>query len=201
MDRADWDARYAASDLVWGSGPNRFVVEEVEQLAPGRALDVACGEGRNAIWLATLGWQVTAVDWSDVAVERGRRLAADRGVTVTWVVDDVLAWEPPPRAFDLVCFAYLQLPTAELERVLTAASSAVAPGGVLLDVAHDRSNLDGGHGGPQDPAVLATPDEVAAVLAAAGLVVERAEVVERVVDTPTQTKTALDHVVRARRTP
>jgi len=200
MDRADWDARYGASDLVWGTGPNRFVVEQVEHLAPGRALDVACGEGRNAIWLATLGWQVNAVDWSSVAVDRARRLATERGVAVSWGVEDVLAWEPPPSSFDLVCLAYLQLQTSELERVLATGAGALAPGGLLLDVAHDRSNLDGGHGGPQDSAVLATPDEVAAALVAAGLVVERAEVVRRVVETTAGARTALDHVVRARRT-
>lgn len=201
MDRDDWNTRYAGPELVWGAGPNRFVAEELEGLVSGRGLDLACGEGRNAIWLAERGWTVTAVDWSGVAIERGRELAAARGVTVEWVVADVLEWEPPGRAFELVLLAYLQLPEPQRSAVLHAAASAVAAGGVLLAVAHDRSNLEGGHGGPQHPAVLATPEEIADVLRAAGLAVERAEVVRRAVETDQGTVDALDHVVRARRSP
>ena len=199
MDRDAWNARYAGPELVWGTGPNRFVAEEVHGLLAGRALDLACGEGRNAIWLAEQGWTVTAVDWSDVAIGRGRELAVARGVTVEWVVADVLGWVPPPLAFDLVLLAYLQLPEPARSAVLGAAAAAVAPGGALLEVAHDRSNLDGGHGGPQEPAVLATPEEVAEVLRSEGLTVERAEVVHRPVETDQGTVAALDHVVRARR--
>ena len=199
MDRDDWNTRYAGPELVWGAGPNRFVAEELDGLVPGRALDLACGEGRNAIWLAELGWTVMAADWSDVAIERGRELAAARDVTVEWVVADVLDWEPPRRVFDLVLLAYLQLPEPARSGVLHAAAGAVADGGLLLTVAHDRSNLEVGHGGPQHPAVLATPEEVADVLRAAGLAVERAEVVRRAVETDHGTVDALDHVVRARR--
>lgn len=199
MDREDWDARYAASELLWGGTPNAFVAEEVERLAPGRALDLACGEGRNAIWLATLGWSVVAVDFSEVAIERGRRLAAERGVDVDWQVEDVLTWTPPAPDRDLVLLAYLQLPEEQMAQVLRHAAGALAPSGVLLDVAHDRSNLDGGHGGPQDPALLRVPTEVAAVCAAEGLTVERAEVVRRAVETATGVVDAFDHVVRARR--
>ena len=84
MDRHDWDARYAGEQLVWSAEPNRFLVAEVDGLPPGRALDVACGEGRNAIWLAEHGWMVTAVDFSAVAIDKGRRLAAARDVAVHW---------------------------------------------------------------------------------------------------------------------
>lgn len=199
MDRDAWNTRYGGTELVWGSGPNRFVVEEVEGLPSGRALDLACGEGRNAIWLGERGWVVTAVDWSDVAVHRGRELAVARGVDVEWIVADALRWELPALAFDLVLLAYVQLPEPARSAVLRGAAAAVAPGGVLLAVAHDRSNLDGGYGGPQDPGVLTTPEEVAAALRAAGLDVERAEVVRRAVETDDGTVGALDHVVRARR--
>ncbi|PLW74405.1 class I SAM-dependent methyltransferase, partial [Streptomyces sp. DJ] len=76
MDSREWDERYASRELVWGAEPNRWLVREVEDLAPGRALDLAAGEGRNALWLADRGWRVTAVDFSRTALDRGRRLAA-----------------------------------------------------------------------------------------------------------------------------
>ena len=95
MDSSGWDARYgAAPELVWTAEPNRFVVEELAGLRPGRALDLAAGEGRNAVWLAERGWEVTAVDFSAVAATRGQQLARERGVDVTWVVADLLGYAP-----------------------------------------------------------------------------------------------------------
>lgn len=193
MKRDDWNRRYAGSELLWTGGPNRFLVAETEELPPGRALDLACGEGRNAVWLAERGWEVTGVDFADVGLDKARGLAAARGVDATWVHADLLDYEPPPAAFDLVAILYLQLTADERVRVLRAAAAAVAPGGTLLVVAHDRSNLEHGHGGPQDARVLATPAEVAADLE--GLEVERADVVER----RDGDLVALDLLVRARR--
>ena len=89
MDSTAWDERYRSSELIWGAGPNRFLVEEVAGLPAGRALDLACGEGRNAIWLAQRGWQVVAVDFSAVALDKARRLADQRGTSVEWVMADV----------------------------------------------------------------------------------------------------------------
>ena len=105
MEPADWDARYAATQRVWSAAPNQFVAAELSELPPGRALDLAAGEGRNAIWLAERGWQVTAIDFSAVAIERGR----SSGVDVDWVVGDV-ATHLLPSAVDLVLISYLQLP-------------------------------------------------------------------------------------------
>lgn len=193
MWRDEWNRRYAGSELLWTAEPNRFLVAETEALPPGRALDLACGEGRNAVWLAERGWEVTGVDFAEVGLEKARGLAAAHGVEPAWVHADLLEYDPPRAAFDLVALLYLQLREDERRRVLRVAAEAVAPGGTLLVVAHDRSNLDDGHGGPQDPAVLATPEEVAGDLD--GLEVERAEVVER----RTGATVALDLLVRARR--
>jgi SAM-dependent methyltransferase len=193
VKRDEWNRRYAGRELLWTGEPNRFFAAETAGLPPGRGLDLACGEGRNAVWLAERGWEVTGVDFADVALEKARRLAEARAVDVTWVHADVLDYEPPAAAFDLVALVYLQLPADELRRVLERAAAAVAPGGVLLVVAHDRSNLEHGHGGPQDPSVLATPAEVAADLVA--LEVDRAEVVER----RDGDLVALDLLVRAHR--
>src|SRR5690242_10217857 len=105
MKRDEWDARYAAVELVWSAGPNQFLVAELAEagLSPGRALDVACGEGRNAIWLAAQGWQVTAADFSRVAIDKARA----RSDEVDWQVADVVEWSPPAQAFDLVIVFYL----------------------------------------------------------------------------------------------
>jgi SAM-dependent methyltransferase len=199
MDAAGWDARYAGAELVWRAEPNRFVAEEVAALAPGSALDLACGEGRNAVWLAEQGWGVVGVDFSAVGLAKGARLAAERGVEVSWQDEDVVAWAPPPATFDLVLVCYLQLPPAERRRALAGAAAGVAPGGTLLVVAHDLRNLDEGTGGPQDPSVLYRPSDVLDDVAASGapFTVGRAETVERPVDGAD--RPALDCLVRAER--
>jgi len=199
MDREEWDRRYAGSELLWTAQANRFLVDESGDLSPGRALDVACGEGRNAVWLAERGWRVTGVDFSEVALEKARGLAEMRDVKAEWVQADLLEYRPAPRAFDLVIVFYLQVPAAERRGILRAAADAVAAGGRLLLVAHDSSNLEHGHGGPQNPAVLYTAADVVADLDNSGLEIERAELVGRPVETPDGERTALDALVRARR--
>jgi len=195
--REDWNARYAGSELLWTAQPNRLFASEAERLEPGRALDLACGEGRNAVWLAERGWRTTGVDFSDVAIEKAQRLAASRGVEVDWIVADVLEHVPARRAFDLVAVLYLQLPRGELAEALRAAAGALAPGGTLLALGHDTTNLTEGHGGPRDAAVLFTPEDVVAELG--GLEIERAEKVRRTVALDDGAATAIDAFVRARR--
>lgn len=189
MRSEDWNRRYAETELVWSAGPNRFLVAEAADLPSGRALDLACGEGRNAVWLAERGWQVTAVDYAEVAVEKGRR----RNDEIDFRVADLLDWDPGEAAYDLVIVFYLQLPADELRTVLERAAHAVAPGGTFLLVGHDLRNLTEGHGGPKDAAVLYTPADVVAALG--DLEVERADTVERRVDDAV----ALDVLVRASR--
>jgi SAM-dependent methyltransferase len=196
-EQAAWDQRYSGPGLVWGAGPNRFVAEELTALPPGRAIDLGNGEGRNAIWLAERGWLVTAVDFSAGGLARAGRLAAERGISVNWVQADLLDWQPEPDGYDLVLIAYLHLPSAELARVFRAAAAAVAPGGTLLAVGHDRENIARGHGGPQDPDRLYTPAAVTAELG--GLSIRRADQVLRPVPTPEGERTAIDTLVRAER--
>ncbi|MEI8333574.1 MAG: class I SAM-dependent methyltransferase [Chloroflexota bacterium] len=187
-----WDERHAAREPIESPEPDPTLVEEIGPLAPGGALDLGAGDGRNAVWLAQQGWHVTAVDFSQVALDRGRALAEREGVDVDWVRADLLAWTPPSRAFDLVCLVYIHLPREERRLVYARAAEAVAPGGSLLVVAHDRTNLDQGGPGPQDPAVLFTAEEVAADLP--DLVVARAETVTRPLDAG---RLAIDAVMRA----
>ena len=161
MDAGDWDARYAAAELVWSVTPNQFVAAELADLPPGRALDVAAGEGRNAIWLASLGWEVTAADFSRVALDKGRRLADEQALagTVHWEHADATTWESPV-TYDAVVVAYLQLPADQRRSAVRRAFDALRPGGTFLLVAHDSTNLTEGTGGPQDPAVLMTAEDV-----------------------------------------
>jgi SAM-dependent methyltransferase len=193
MDAAAWDARYAAADLVWSAEPNRFVAAELTDLPPGRALDLAAGEGRNAIWLARRGWDVTAADYSRVALDKGRRLAGD--VTLRWVCADATTWDEAS-AYDLVVIAYLQLPAAERRASVRAGYAALRPGGTLLMIGHDSLNLTQGTGGPQDPSVLYTAEDLLADLAGEEFETVRAERVTR----PVGDTTALDCLVRLVRT-
>lgn len=195
MQREDWDRRYDTGEFVWDVHPNRFLAEELAGPGAGRALDLACGEGRNAVWLAEQGWTVTGVDFSAVGLAKGRRLAESRGVTVEFLVEDVVAWAPPEAAYDLVIVFYLQLPAAQRSAVLAHARRALAPGGTFLLVAHDRSNVEHGWGGPQDPAVCPTPEEVTAAFADCTIV--RADVVDRPVEVDGAVQVAKDTLVRA----
>ena len=110
MDRHQWDQRYSGNELVWTSTPNQFLVSESVGLPPGRAVDLGCGEGRNAVWLAEQGWQVTGVDFSPVGLAKAQRFAELWDVEVTWVESAVEDWTPPSDGFDLVVMLYLQLP-------------------------------------------------------------------------------------------
>jgi SAM-dependent methyltransferase len=197
MDRHAWNERYSAEELIWRAEPNQFLVTEVSALPPGRALDLACGEGRNAVWLAKRGWTVTGVDFSDVGLKKAARMAAENGVEVEWVESDVLDYEPLPGGFDLVIVFYLHLPAEERRRVMKRAVAALAPGGTIVVVAHDITNLTEGWGGPQDPTVLCGPEDFASDLGE--LDVARAERVIRRVDTPEGEVEAIDLLVRASR--
>ncbi|HZD75269.1 MAG TPA: class I SAM-dependent methyltransferase [Actinomycetota bacterium] len=197
MQREDWDRRYQGTELLWTAEPNRFVAAEVAELPPGRALDLAAGEGRNAVWLAERGWRVTAVDFSSVALDKAQGLARARGVTADWVLADLREYRAELRAYDLVLVAYLQVSPPERARVLHNAVAALAPGGTLLVVGHDLTNLDGGIGGPRDPVLLYTPESIVAELD--GLTVRRAGRVRRRVDTATASGEAVDTLVVATR--
>lgn len=205
MKSGEWDARYASEELVWSASPNVFLVEEADDMAPGKALDLACGEGRNALWLAERGFDVTGVDFSAVGLEKAGRLAEARGVRLHLVEADVVEWQPEHGGLDLVVVMYLHLVEADRRLVMRKAAGVLAPGGVLLVVGHDTTNITDGVGGPQDPAVLFTPEDVVADLTTDGappdLRVVRAERVTRPVTTePGEPESlAIDALVRIER--
>ena len=200
MDREAWNQRYADAELVWSAEANRFLVEAVTALPPGRALDLGAGEGRNAIWLAERGWHVTAVDFSDIGLQKARRLAEARGVEVDWIEANLRGYQPERAAFDLVVLVYIHLPGDERRAVVRRAADAVAAGGTLLVIGHDRTNLQEGYGGPQDPTILFSPDDVTDDLAGIDeLRVVRADRVMRPVMTADGERNAIDALVRAER--
>ena len=192
MDAHAWDARYRAAEHVWPTGPNAWVARETAGLSSGLALDLAAGEGRNALWLAQRGWTVDAVDFSPVAARRIAESAVRHSAPVRVTVADVRRWAPTADSYDLVLISYLHLPRAEMARVLESAALAARPGGTLLLVGHDVSNLEHGIGGPQEPEVLSSVERVLAVWEPLTDVVV-AEVARR----PAAGEVALDTVVRA----
>lgn len=197
MDHTAWDARHRDEDRFSNREPNGFVVSALSRLEAGTALVLAAGQGHNAIWLAQQGWDVTALDYSPVALEKAAAFAADADVEITFEVADLAEWDPGT-AHDLVTIVYLQLPLPERQEVWRKAVRAVAPGGHLLTVGHDRRNLEEGYGGPSHESVLYTAAEVADVVGEA-LKVERAETVIRPVETGDGTRFAIDNLVLARR--
>ena len=200
MSAEIWNERYASKDYVWTITVNQFVEANLAGLEPGTAIDLGAGEGRNAVWLASLGWQVTAVDYSSVGLEKGRRLAADHGVedSIDFVVGDAVTWQPTEPA-DLVLLSYLQLPKDQRVAVLDHAAGWLRPGGTVFVIAHDASNVADGYGGPPTAAVCYTVEECTDAFA--DLEVTKAEIAERHVDTPDGVKTALDTLVIAKHAP
>jgi SAM-dependent methyltransferase len=177
--RSVWDARYRSGD-VWGPAPNRLLAELVADLPRGSALDLGSGQGRNALWLAELGHDVTGLDLSPVAIDQARAAAAERGLDVRFDAVDLASWDPGGQVWDLVVSSYLQLDEPTRRLVHAAAAQAVAPGGRLILIAHHRDNLERGVGGPPTPRVLYTEEMLAGDFD--GLVIERNEQVTRSTD-------------------
>ena len=204
-DRAWWEERYRSAPGLWSGRPNDALVEEASELPPGRALDAGAGEGGDALWLAGRGWQVTALDLSQVAIERGARAAAEHGLAdrVEWRQAD-LAEEPPPAgAFDLVTSAFLHPPADVRQKVLGGLAAAVAPGGTLLVVNHDPSDLALGIRTDARPEYFASAAELAAMLDPAEWEVQVAEARPRTArgheDDGGSVHHVADAVLRARR--
>ena len=201
MTASDWDRRYGGADLVWSAEPNVWVRELCGAMVPGRALDVAAGEGRNALWLVEQGWDAVATDFSPVAVARmveiaDRRLGTRRGAFTALVAD---ATDPAPgaTASDLVLLVYLHLPREQWRAALASAVGAAAPGGAVLVIAHALRNLTEGVGGPQDASILLDPDDVVGSAEGLPVEVELSELRER--EVPGADRPALDTVVLLRR--
>jgi len=166
--REFWDDRYRSADRLWSGQPNVQLVAQAGGLPAGEALDAGSGEGADAIWLASRGWTVTAVDVSAVALERAAAHAAAQGDEIAgrirWRREDLLSWDPAPQRFDLVSAQFLHLPSPELESMHRMLAAAVRPGGTLLIVSHHPDDLHANVGRPAHHALFPTPGQLAAGL-------------------------------------
>ena len=197
---AEWDARYRERDgAMWSGRPNGRLVAETADLTPGQALDVGCGEGADAIWLARRGWTVTAIDISDVAISRAREAAEQAGVTVEWLSGDAQQTPLPAGSFDLVSLQYPALPKAAGETAVRTLLDAVRPGGLLLAVYHDLDHEHRDHMKSQgfDPTDYFGADDLAGLLGDEFTVELHA--VEPRIDPPPGTPHIADIILRARR--
>jgi len=203
-DQAYWDDRYRSAARLWSHEPNRYLVSEAAELEPGTALDAGCGEGADAIWLAQQGWQVLAVDHSNVALERAAAHAAATGDQVAeridWQQADLAGWDPGPDRFDLVSSQYLHLPPGQREPLFQRLAAAVRPGGSLLIGAHHPSDLHTTIRRPKQPELFFTGDEIAALLDPARWQVVTNAAPERTATDPEGREVTIrDTVFRARR--
>jgi SAM-dependent methyltransferase len=202
MDAQFWDERYGSRDQLFSGLPNGVLVTEVADLPPGRALDVGCGEGADAWWLARHGWRVTAVDISRVAVRRAAAAAvaagADAAGRVTWVRADLTTEPAPDGPFDLVTVQYFPLPRRPGHPALRGLLDVVAPGGVFLFVSHDLAGLPPREELGVDPADFYQPAEVAKLLDDSWTTVVN-ETRPRTAPAPPGTHHTHDTVLRARR--
>jgi cyclopropane fatty-acyl-phospholipid synthase-like methyltransferase len=148
--RAFWDQRYRGPEYIFGTQPNRFLASQQSLFRPGdRVLDVACGEGRNGVWLASLGCDVLGVDVSPLALDKARRLAAGRGVAVTWSETDVRTWQWEPRRFDAVVCIFIQFAEpAQRARLFDGFKATLKPGGRLVLQGYTPGQVEYRTGGP-----------------------------------------------------
>jgi SAM-dependent methyltransferase len=195
---AEWDERYASTERVWSGEPNGALMREVADLRPGRALDVGCGEGADAIWLASRGWEVTALDVSEVALNRGRSHAAAAGVDITWVHSGLLEANLPGAGFDLVSAQYPALRRTSGNDAERALIGAVAAGGTLLVVHHDVRDRAHALEHGCDPDEWVGPREVASRLDA-GWQINVDEIRERTITGGAGAQHAHDVVLHATR--
>ncbi len=205
MDQAFWDERYQSSSTLWSGHPNPQLVTEAAGLAAGTALDVGCGEGADAIWLAERGWQVTAVDLSVVALERAAAQAVKIGAAVarriTWQHADLGSWVPAAASYDLVSAQFLHLPKDQRELIHRRLAESVAPGGTLLIVGHHPSDLQTTIPRPPLPELFFTATDVAASLSPREWTILVQEARARSAQDPDgRSVTIHDTVVRAQRT-
>ncbi|PXY30366.1 SAM-dependent methyltransferase [Prauserella sp. PE36] len=202
MDAQFWDERYSSRDQLFSGRPNGVLVTEVSGLPPGQALDVGCGEGGDAIWLARRGWRVTALDISTVALRRAAKAAADAGVAdrIAWTRTDLAVTHPPAQCFDLVSAQYFPLLRRDGDAALRGLLAAVAPGGILLVTGHDTADWPAPEEGGHDPRDFFLPSDIAALLGDEWTI-EVDETRARVDPAPEGTRHARDTVLRARRRP
>ncbi|MEC7276322.1 MAG: class I SAM-dependent methyltransferase [Bdellovibrionota bacterium] len=192
MGRDAWNERYDRPNFIWTKKVDELLADEVKDLAPGKALDLGSGEGRNAVWIADHGWNVLGVDISDVAIKKAKSLAESSNVSdsTAFQVEDLNSYTPQESSYDLVLLMFIHVSMKEMEGILKKAVKALKPGGTFLLVGHDATNIEHGVGGPQDPHMLYNSDDILSVIGKE-IEVEKAGTFMR--------ETAIDCLVKAKR--
>lgn len=193
-----WDERYSNGNQLWSGQPNGTLLSEIEGLPAGRVLDVGCGEGADALWLAGRGWNVTALDVSRVALDRAEAEAARQGVEVHWLHSGLVEAGLPAQGFDLVSAQYPALFRTSADVAEHALLDAVAPGGTLLVVHHPAPTVEEAETHGFHPDDYVSPANVAALLDDSW-VIEVDEMRPRHVATGAGSHHTHDVVLRARR--
>ncbi|MFC4852354.1 class I SAM-dependent methyltransferase [Actinophytocola glycyrrhizae] len=196
MDQQFWDDLYHEKDQLWSGAPNGVLVTEVDGLPPGQALDLGCGEGADALWLASRGWLVTAVDISHVALERAKAAAGD--AKVSWAHADLSTSPLPAGAFDLVAALYFSVQREPGHRAVRNMLAAVAPGGTLLYAHHDITGHEHEKNPGFDPADFYFPADIAEMLDEDQWTILTHETRPRT-DVPPEARHVNDIVLKARR--
>jgi SAM-dependent methyltransferase len=200
MDSQDWDTRYKSADNIWSLSPNEFVAQYLEHLPTGSMIDLAGGEGRNALWFASRGWQVENVEFSKIALgkfcDRAEKenLQALCKATHADVTEDI---QFALQNVDLGVIAYLHIESTGLTKAIQSLVSNIKPGGTFFGIWHARENLVDGFGGPQDPEVIPTKEAVQEALVKSGISGASIELKERRVSVGDEIKIAIDLVVIA----
>lgn len=199
---ADWDRRYAATESMWSAEANEFVVHYLSDLPAGSMLDIAGGEGRNALWFARRGWDVENIDFSQVALNKFLARAQVEGLSARCTATCVDAAQEPRYALspaDLAIMVYLQIPATDLRNAIVSAVQQLSPGGTFFGVWHARENLADGFGGPQSAEVLPTQDELRSAAEKAGLREIFITLANRHVTVENIDHTAIDVILTAKR--
>jgi SAM-dependent methyltransferase len=174
MDKAFWDSKYSVDEYIYTKEVNRFVKESLSDLAPGKMIDLAGGEGRNTVFFAERGWQAENVDLSSVGLEKCQALAAEKNVSdlVFTTNASALDFDSKLSPVDLGVCAYLQIPQAELTIAVERLVENIKPGGVFFGVWHALENLKDGFGGPQNPEVLPSESSMNSLLSSLPLEIQ-----------------------------
>lgn len=198
--KLNWNKKYSEREWVWSPEPTTALVETLIDLPAGQALDLGAGEGRNSIWLAAKGWQVTAVDFSSVGIEKGQQIAKKQSLDINWRCHDLEDFTAATDSFSLLIWVYVHIPNSLRQSIWTRLLSSLKPGGHFIYIGHDPANIGRGAGGPQNAEVLASRDDVCSDLQ--GFQILESKLIERPYGTDPghggQTNaTALDALVHA----
>ncbi|MFA5972351.1 MAG: methyltransferase domain-containing protein [Lentimicrobiaceae bacterium] len=155
-----WNERYGRQEFIYGTKPNNFLKEELTKLKPGRILFPAEGEGRNAVYAASLGWETEAFDQSTEGQKKAQQLANQKSVTINYIIQSLGEWNPLPDQYDCIAFISVHMPPELRQQVHQAAIRALKPGGTLILEAFTINQLPRTSGGPKTPEMLFTMDQI-----------------------------------------